>query len=336
MLNKFSFCTLAFFMAFPFFYSACGDSSSNSDSEELEKIEDQKEAVEEGDVPLEEADGLDSSESSEVVSSSSESEEVAEPESSSSVFVPVDSSYYDAANNTLTDFRNGKVYRTVTITVTKEKESDEGESDEEDSDEEGGEKEMVDTTLVWMAENLNIAYNIETAKSYCNKEDPEDCSTYGRRYTWSAAMDSAGKYSDATAGCGYEILCKARIPVRGVCPKGWHLPTKSDFSDLVEMAGGKNNAAKKLMATSGWKYEGTDNYGFAALPAGYWTNYAEAELVGSIAYFWSMQQYVPSTSPKTSYQAGIMNINGSYVYIEGYDKRYAFSVRCVLDSESDL
>ena len=37
MLDKFSFCTLAFFMAFPFFYSACGDSSSNSDSEELVK-----------------------------------------------------------------------------------------------------------------------------------------------------------------------------------------------------------------------------------------------------------------------------------------------------------
>ena len=182
-----------------------------------------------------------------------------------------------------------------------------------------------------MAENLNISYNIESAKSYCNKEDSEDCSTYGRRYTWSAAMDSAGRFTAATLGCGYEILCKAKIPVRGTCPKGWHLPTKSDFSDLVEMAGGKNNAAKKLMATSGWKYEGTDNYGFAALPAGFWTKSGNADLVGSSAYFWSMQQYVPSTSLTTSYQAGIMNITGSYVYVEGYDKRYAFSVRCILD-----
>ena len=98
------------------------------------------------------------------------------------------------------------------------------------------------------------------------------------------------------------------------------------------MAGGKNGAAKKLMASSGWKKdEGSDDYGFAALPAGFWTNYAEADLVGSSAYFWSMQQYVPSTSPTSSYQAGIMNITGTYVYIEGYDKRYAFSVRCVLD-----
>ena len=334
MLDKFSFCTLAFFMAFPFFYSACGDSSSNSDSEELVKIEGQKETVEEGDEPQEEGNSLESSESSEDISSSSEGEEVTEPESSSSVFVPVDSSYYDAANNTLTDFRNGKVYRTVAITVTKEKESD-----EEESDEEGGEKEMVYTTLVWMTENLNISYDIGSAKSYCLEDDPEDCSKYGYRYTWSAAMDSAGKYSDATAGCGYEIVCKAKILVRGACPKGWHLPSKTDFNDLVEMAGGKNEAAKKLDATSGWKNEkdnGSDDYGFAAIPGGYWDNYRQEALVGSSAYFWSMVQYVPSTSTTTSYQAGIMNITGRYVYIEGYDKRYAFSVRCILDSQGNL
>ena len=181
-----------------------------------------------------------------------------------------------------------------------------------------------------------IGYNIETAKSYCNKEDPEDCPTYGRRYTWSAAMDSAGKYSDATAGCGYEIVCKAKIPVRGICPKGWHLPSQTDFHNLVDMAGGRNGAAKKLMATSGWKTNGSDDYGFAALPAGFWTKNGDADLVGSSAYFWSMVQYVPSTSTTTSYEAGIMNISGSYVYLEGYDKRYAFSVRCILDSESDL
>ena len=325
MLNKFSFCVLAIFTAFLFNFSACDDSSSNS-AEDTEKIEGQKETGEKEGESEEEGDDLESSESSEVDSSSSETEEVTEPESSSSELVRKDSSYYDAVNNTLTDFRNGKVYRTVTITVTKEKESDEDEGDEEE-----GDKEMVDTTLVWMAENLNISYDIETAKSYCSKDDPKDCSTYGRRYTWSAAMDSIGRYSDATAGCGYDTLCTAKIPVRGICPKGWHLPAKDDFSNLVEMAGGKNGAAKKLMATSGWKSDGTDDYGFAALPAGFWTKNGDADLVGSSAYFWSMVQYVPSTSPSRSYQAGIMNITGTYVYIEGYDKRYAFSVRCILD-----
>lgn len=311
MLNKFSFCVLAIFVAFLFNFSACGDSSSNSDPEESEKIEGQKETDEKEVESEEEGEAPESSESSEATFSSSE-EEITEPESSSSVFVSKDSSYYDTEKNTLTDFRDGNVYRTVTITVTRE--------------------EKDDTTLVWMAENLNFYYNKNSAKSYCLEDDPEDCSKYGRRYTWSAAMDSMGRFSDATAGCGYDTLCTAKIPVRGACPKGWHLPTKDDFSDLVEMAGGKNGAAKKLMATSGWKEKNTtDDYGFAALPAGFWTNYAEADLVGSSAYFWTMVQYVPSTSTTSSYQAGIMNITGTYVYIQGYDKRYAFSLRCILD-----
>jgi uncharacterized protein (TIGR02145 family) len=310
MLNKFSFCVLAFFVAFLFNFSACGDSSSSSDPEDTEKIEGQKEPSEK-DGGSEEKDDIESSESSEAVSSSSE-EEVFEPESSSSEFVYKDSSYYDAEKNTLTDFRDGNIYKTVTITAIRE--------------------EKGDTTLVWMAENLNFYYNKNSAKSYCLEDDPEDCSKYGRRYTWSAAMDSMGRFSDATAGCGYDTLCTAKTPVRGTCPKGWHLPSKVNFSDLVEMAGGKNGAAKKLMATSGWKYDnGTDDYGFAALPGGFWENHGEANLGGTAAYFWSMTQYVPSTATTTSFEAGIMNITGSYVYIEGYDKRYAISVRCILD-----
>ncbi len=311
MLNKFSFCVLAIFVAFLFNLNACGDSSSNSNPEESEKTEGQKEAVEKEDKSEEDGEEPESSESSEVDSSSSEAEEFTGPESGY-VFVYIDSSYYDAEKNTLTDFRNGKIYKTITITVTRE--------------------EKDDTTQVWMAENLNIDYNKDSAKSYCLEDDPNDCSKYGRRYTWSAAMDSLGRFSDATTGCGYDTLCTAKIPVRGSCPKGWHLPTKDDFSDLVEMAGGKNGAAKKLMATSGWKEKNTtDDYGFAALPAGFWTKNGDADLVGSSAYFWTMVQYVPSTSPSRSYQAGIMNITGTYVYIEGYDKRYAFSLRCILD-----
>lgn len=311
MLNKFSFCVLAIFVAFLFNLNACGDSSSNSNPEESEKTEGQKEAVEKEDKSEEDGEEPESSESSEVDSSSSEAEEFTGPESGS-VFVYIDSSYYDAEKNTLTDFRNGKIYKTVTITVTRE--------------------EKDDTTQVWMAENLNIDYNKDSAKSYCLEDDPNDCSKYGRRYTWSAAMDSLGRFSDATAGCGYDTLCTAKTPVRGTCPKGWHLPSKVNFSDLVEMAGGKNGAAKKLMATSGWKYDnGTDDYGFAALPGGFWENHGEANLGGTAAYFWSMTQYVPSTATTTSFEAGIMNITGSYVYIEGYDKRYAISVRCILD-----
>jgi uncharacterized protein (TIGR02145 family) len=50
------------------------------------------------------------------------------------------------------------------------------------------------------------------------------------------------------------------------CPKGWHLPTIQEWDDLVAFAGGENSAGKKLKSASGWAENGTDAYGFSAMP----------------------------------------------------------------------
>jgi uncharacterized protein (TIGR02145 family) len=57
-------------------------------------------------------------------------------------------------------------------------------------------------------------------------------------------------------------------------PSGWHLPSDAEWQELVNFAGGDKIAGKKLKATSGWDSfdgqsgNGTDEYGFAALPGG--------------------------------------------------------------------
>ena len=189
-------------------------------------------------------------------------------------------------------------------------------------------------TQTWMAENLNYdpgqggsgssAYDW----SWCYDDDPSNCDKYGRLYTWGAAMDSA------TTGCGYGRTCTATHPVQGICPSGWHLPTKVEWQTLI---GGSSTAGKVLKSQTGWddNGNGTDVYGFSALPAGYRINddgnfsYGDG---GLKAFFWSATEYSTEYSSNNAYYRYLTCRNG-HAYLEIYSKLYARSVRCLKDSD---
>ena len=107
---------------------------------------------------------------------------------------------------------------------------------------------------VWMAENLNY-FDIEGAASsikndWCYWDKPENCESAGRLYTWNVAQR--------------------------ICPEGWRLPTKADWESLLREVGADSlneilwKGSSKLKSVSGWENEGngTDDFGFTALPAG--------------------------------------------------------------------
>ncbi len=177
---------------------------------------------------------------------------------------------------------------------------------------------------VWMAENLNF----ETDKSSCYSYSVEYCDKYGRLYTWAAAMDSAGTWSANSKGCGCCKYCSPTYPVRGVCPDGWHLPTLAEWNTLFTAVGDSSVAGKKLKSMSGWSGwisdgNGTDDFGFSALPVGY-NDYGGGG--GYRAYFWSSTE---------GYNASAHSIHLSYAYdyvILDLDiKDLRFSVRCLKD-----
>lgn len=188
---------------------------------------------------------------------------------------------------TMTDSRDGQVYKTVTIGMQ-----------------------------TWMAENLNYAVD----SSWCYENSADSCSKYGRLYTWTAAMGVGMSYNSAILGDS--------VNHQGVCPAGWHVPTNGEWATLETAVGGSYSAGTKLKSTSGWydSGNGTDSYGFSALPAGGRYNDGDFYLARGLALFSSATEYGASYA---YYRRFGYNFASMYAYIG--NKTYAFSVRCIQD-----
>jgi len=151
---------------------------------------------------------------------------------------------------------------------------------------------------VWMAENLN--YNAPDSKFYDN--DPANGEKYGRLYNWETA--------------------------KMACPPGWHLPSIEEWDELVDFVGGKETAGKYLKAKSGWNGDGngTDKYGFSALPGGNENSEGSFIDIGGYGYWWSASEY-------HSYFAYYRSMPYSSEYV-GYfidSKECFYPVRCLRD-----
>ena len=170
---------------------------------------------------------------------------------------------------------------------------------------------------------------ISDSTSWCYGDDPANCAKYGRLYTWAAAMDSVGEWSTNGKGCGYGKECSAS-PVRGVCPKGWHLPSQSEWEALFTAVGDSSTAGSKLKSATGWKaYSGITNedpFGFSALPAGYRYSDGSYSREGSHADFWSSAE----RSSDFACSMSLYYHRGS-AYLFNYGKYNGYSVRCLKD-----
>ena len=183
--------------------------------------------------------------------------------------------------------------------------------------------------LTWMAENLNC----ETETSACPDGDSRNCKRLGRLYTWAEA--------------------------KTVCPEGWRLPTKADFAELISAASGdaaqfytqsaqpladtpgavSNEAGAKLKSRDGWfkKGNGTDEFGFNALPAGYRGAISKADDgtvsggkfdgIGGYAYFWSATE--DPENPESNAYYLFLAFNSKSASVNSFSKNDLRSVRCV-------
>lgn len=158
-----------------------------------------------------------------------------------------------------------------------------------------------------------------TDKAYCYYDNSStNAETYGALYTWAAAVNgTTGSDADPSS-------------VQGVCPDGWHLPSKLEWEALeyqVSALGHLGEEGKALKSISGWYQDmnGTDDFGFTGLPAGQREQGGMSYQLSVRAYFWTASGGSGVASYK-SLRSFLNVVDGSSM-----NQQVGFSVRCIKD-----
>lgn len=116
-------------------------------------------------------------------------------------------------------------------------------------------------TQTWMIENLNYSSCSFNGQSWCYDNNEANCATYGRLYSWTAAMGIDSKFQKQ-----YTTLSGTQ---RGICPEGYHIPSDAETDILIAYLEENNNIAE-----FNFQFGGKNNFaGFADLDrtAYFWT-----------------------------------------------------------------
>lgn len=162
---------------------------------------------------------------------------------------------------------------------------------------------------LWMAENLNFKTDTGSA---CYSDKIENCEKYGRLYYWKMSLS--------------------------VCPAGWHLPDTTEWLQLIQLInlkkgpftkdknGNWRGIDKYFKNTNGWNTNdnGTNDFGFTALPAGYINVDKFSYGMGIYAAWWSS-----TVGDKDC--AWIFDLQGGFGVLTSSKtlKTHKLSVRCI-------
>ena len=195
---------------------------------------------------------------------------------------------------TLTDARDGQVYRTVEI----------GKQN-------------------WMAQNLNYAGSDSAKVGVWYDNSSDSGAKYGRLYKWTEAMGIDRSNGKTTWG-------GSDLKHTGICPAGWHVPSDSEWTLLTDSTLARSKAGSQMKSAEGWypngkgSGNGTDGSGFRALPGG--DNGDAFDVAGNNAAFWTASEGF------SGYAWFRILYNGSdFVYRFSSSKSYGFSLRCLQD-----
>lgn len=170
----------------------------------------------------------------------------------------------------------------------------------------------------WLAENLDYKFNGCDIGGAMNVNTPR---------AWYYNNDENTYGIDGTRKCGLLYnwyACKYLEDHKDeLCP-GWHVPSTVEFEALASAAGGSSVAGTKLKAVNnsiggiwptGWN--GTDNYGFSALPSGGCGNGIFND-IGVYSIIWTSTEINSTSANRFYFSSGSSMVKSSWSKDVGY------------------
>jgi len=185
-------------------------------------------------------------------------------------------------------------------------------------------------TQTWLDENLKSAhYSDGTAITgvFDYNNNATISASYGKLYTWDAAMNGAGPTTASPSG------------VQGVCPTGYHLPSIDEWETLrsyvsshYEVSGGLIGRKLKAPGTTFSETDnGTNETGFSAKGAGKMYILSDDNAYDYLkeqTYFWSTTELSSNDEQAMwfkFYDSGVVTTNSATIKTNG------LSIRCIKD-----
>jgi uncharacterized protein (TIGR02145 family) len=181
-------------------------------------------------------------------------------------------------------------------------------------------------TQVWMSKNLDVstfrngeaipeAKNAKQwakagenkAAAFCYYEyDSKNGKVYGKLYNWYAVNDT-----------------------RRLAPKGYHIPSDTEWTILTDMLGGEEKAGEKLINKTGWSYSGNGNNrsGFNCLPGGFCDYGGDFHDITENGYWWSSSE----DDTNLAWNRYLYNYGRARIGKNVKFKYNGYSVRCLKD-----
>ncbi len=290
-------------------------------------------------------------------------------------------------NNNLTLYakweRNGSYVEpttTCTVDALHSNETGSGNTLESVRDHQNNSYEVVQIgTQCWLKQNMRAITSPSTGtnilqlpaqntsytgkRAYYPQDNPDAAARLGVLYNWNAAMDTFNtSYGETSYGKNPQnfVVIAPNTQRRGICPKGWHVPSYTEWAIMRWAAGvTSSHYAGKLSGGDEWfsyiladdevgeqpgnyAYSDRNASGFSAVPAGSYPMlsneyFAEDASYSTVNYsvFWSGDL---STDYNGNYEwfsetFSLCSATSSSDYLSSFNTRTGLSVRCIRDVE---